>query len=72
MTIDIIGSDDALSSTVRDSGRGFDQTRVQGQGLRNMFERMNGIGGWLSIESRVGEGTTISAGIPLRTDRTRG
>ena len=71
-TIDIIGSDDALSFTVRDSGRGFDQTRAQGQGLRNMFERMNGIGGWLTIESRAGQGTTISGGIPLRKDRPRG
>ena len=71
-TIDIIGSDDALSFTVRDAGRGFDQTRAQGQGLRNMFERMNGIGGWLTIESRAGQGTTISGGIPLRKDRPRG
>jgi signal transduction histidine kinase len=68
VTIDIIGSDDALSFTVRDSGRGFDQTRAQGQGLRNMFERMNGIGGWLSIESRAGQGTTISGGMALRKD----
>jgi signal transduction histidine kinase len=72
VTIDIIGSDDALSFTVRDSGRGFDQTRAQGQGLRNMFERMNGIGGSLSIESRAGQGTTISGGIPLRKDPPRG
>ena len=72
VTIDIIGSDDALSFTVRDSGRGFDQTRAQGQGLRNMFERMNGIGGWLSIESRAGQGTTISGGMPSRKDRPRG
>ena len=71
-SIDIIGSDDALSFTVRDGGRGFDQTRAQGQGLRNMFERMNGIGGWLTIESRAGQGTTISGGIPLRKDRPRG
>ena len=71
-SIDIIGSDDALSFTVRDSGRGFDQARAQGQGLRNMFERMNGIGGWLTIESRAGQGTTISGGIPLRKDRPRG
>jgi signal transduction histidine kinase len=71
-TIDIIGSDDALSFTVRDTGRGFDQTRAQGQGLRNMFERMNSIGGWLSIDSRVGRGTTISGGISLGTGRPRG
>jgi len=71
-SIDIIGSDDALSFTVRDGGHGFDQTRAQGQGLRNMFERMNGIGGWLTIESRAGQGTTISGGIPLRKDRPRG
>ena len=25
-----------------------------------MFERMNGVGGWLSIESHVGEGTRDS------------
>ena len=71
-TIDIIGSDDALSFTVRDTGRGFDQTRAHGQGLRNMFERMNRIGGWLSIDSRVGRGTTISGGISLGTGRPRG
>ena len=71
-TIDIIGSDEALSFTVRDNGRGFDQTRAHGRGLRNMFERMNGIGGWLSIDSRVGRGTTISGGITLGTGRPRG
>lgn len=71
-TIDIIGSDEALSFTVRDNGRGFDQTRAHGRGLRNMFERMNGIGGWLSIDSRVGRGTTISGGITLGTGRSRG
>jgi signal transduction histidine kinase len=71
-TIDIIGSDDALSFTVRDTGRGFDQTRAHGQGLRNMFERMDGIGDWLSIDSRVGRGTTISGGVTLGTGRPRG
>jgi signal transduction histidine kinase len=72
VTIDIIGSDDALSFTVRDSGPGFDKAQAHEEGLRNMFERMTGISGWLNIDSRVGEGTTISGGITLDKDRPRG
>jgi hypothetical protein len=37
-----------------------------------MFERMTGISGWLNIDARVGEGTTISGGITLEKDRPRG
>ena len=72
MPIDIIGSDDALSFTVRDSGPGFDRAQAHEEGLRNMFERMTGISGWLNVDSRAGEGTTISGGITLDKDRPRG
>ena len=68
VTIDIIGSDDALSFTVRDSGPGFDKAQAHEEGLRNMFERMTGISGWLNVDTRVGEGTTISGGITLDKD----
>jgi signal transduction histidine kinase len=51
---------------LRDDGKGFDPTgRHDGFGLRGMRERVEGMGGRLSIESAGGQGTSISIVLPL-------
>jgi signal transduction histidine kinase len=51
---------------LRDNGSGFDPIRRHdGFGLQGMRERVEGLGGQLSIRSAEGEGTTISIALPL-------
>lgn len=46
---------------VRDDGRGFDESQVDDErfGLQGMYERAEMIGAQLSVESKVGQGTTV-------------
>lgn len=59
--------DDEVRLTVRDFGVGFDAAAVRGRGfgLRGMTERVRLLGGDCTIESRVGEGTTVVARLPI-------
>ncbi|HET8813765.1 MAG TPA: GAF domain-containing sensor histidine kinase [Solirubrobacterales bacterium] len=51
---------------IRDDGAGFDpSTASSGRGLVGMRERIELFGGGIEVESRPGEGTTISALVPL-------
>lgn len=54
-------TDSRLVITIADNGRGFspDQARPSGNGLRNMKQRLDQIGGRLVLESQPGAGTTI-------------
>ena len=55
-----------VALTVRDNGVGFDRGRARrGLGLANMQERMLSVGGRLSVESRIGAGTTVTADLSL-------
>lgn len=56
----------ALLLRVRDDGQGFDpESRRTGMGLRNMRERLEALGGNLTVESAPGRGTEIRARVPL-------
>jgi len=60
---------DLLALTVRDNGSGFDithQTEQSGLGLASMRERAQLAGGLWTIRSQPGEGTMVSARIPLQ------
>jgi len=52
---------------VADNGRGFaaETKREAGNGLRNMAERMQEIGGDLQMRSAQGRGTTVSVRLPM-------
>ena len=52
--------------SVHDDGRGFDTTRPGGFGLTGMQERAELLGGELQVESAPGEGTTVTAVLPVR------
>ncbi len=65
---------DRVALDARDDGTGFDpnsadtvvdSTREGGFGLRTMRERVEQLGGTLSIESAPGEGTTLAVELPL-------
>lgn len=54
-------SDGRLRVRVSDAGRGFDQRLVREGGLRNLTERVEALGGRLWVESRPGDGTSVTA-----------
>ncbi|MFJ4264877.1 sensor histidine kinase [Paenarthrobacter nicotinovorans] len=62
---------EAVTLDVYDDGRGFDPAAVPspsptgGYGLRAMRQRVEQLGGELSVESTPGEGTIIAAQLPL-------
>jgi signal transduction histidine kinase len=61
--LDIMDSSQVVIS-IEDNGRGFDlETAVQsdGMGLTSMQERVESYGGTLSIQSQLGQGTTVEA-----------
>jgi len=65
------GTSEELHLIVRDSGIGFDVEQAiksHGLGLTSMRERLKLVYGRLFIESRLGEGTTIHAVVPLRVE----
>jgi signal transduction histidine kinase len=55
--------------TIEDDGAGFDtRDRSHGDGLRNMRERVSGLGGKLQIASARGKGTTLRITFPVSRD----
>jgi signal transduction histidine kinase len=55
-----------LSFSVLDDGRGFDTTIAStGTGLQGMADRIDAVGGELSVESAPGRGTTVAGRIPV-------
>jgi signal transduction histidine kinase/ligand-binding sensor domain-containing protein len=65
---------DALAITIEDNGRGFDgtaPTNATADGLRNMRQRIDEIGGEFQIESRPGNGTKVSLNYPWSKVATR-
>jgi signal transduction histidine kinase len=72
LTLSYMGETVALD--VRDDGAGFDPAREYGKarrdrdsggfGLKGMRERVEGVGGFLSVESAPGEGSTLTVELP--------
>ena len=60
--------EDSVRLTVSDNGRGFDPERSHAeaghQGIEGMRQTARSVGGEVSIESSLGEGTTITAVVP--------
>ena len=60
--------DGTVAIEVRDDGAGFDPSAPgAGRGLLGMRERVEMLGGTIEIDSRPGEGTTVSSSLPLRS-----
>ncbi len=69
-TVQIWATPDVLHLRIQDRGRGFDPgsglTTTRSSGLVGMQERAMLLGGHLTVESRPGVGTELSAELPLR------
>lgn len=56
-----------LTFAIQDDGKGFDPARArQGTGLQNMTDRIEALGGRLTVDSRPGCGTRISGELPVQ------
>jgi signal transduction histidine kinase len=62
-----LSQNDALRFEVRDDGPGFTSPTSEGNGgLRNMHDRIEAVGGRLSIETAPGGGTRVRGIVPLQ------
>jgi signal transduction histidine kinase len=65
-TVSVTEPEGQVHVTVRDDGRGFDPTAATaGFGLTGMRERVELLGGELAVSSVLGEGTTVTATLPV-------
>ncbi len=55
-----------ITVVVKDDGVGFDPQRTRGMGILGMHERVQRLGGKLTIESQPGQGTLLTAELPLK------
>ena len=66
--VSLVDGTNAIDLTVHDSGAGFDKEKAidgRGLGLTSMKERLKLVDGRLFIESKLGQGTSIHAFVPL-------
>jgi len=61
----------AIVLVVTDDGIGFNHAAVPGLGLRGIRERVEGIGGRMSVFSRPREGTRLEVEVPYAGDKNR-
>ena len=60
---------DIIRTEIKDDGKGFNlkKSSSKGIGIQNMYDRTNEIGAELSINSKIGLGTTITLEIPYKS-----
>ena len=61
--------DGRLGLVIRDDGCGFDLGWPRGLGLTGLSDRLDTVGGSLTITSGAGLGTSVCAHIPVGPDR---
>jgi signal transduction histidine kinase len=79
--VEMVVSAGEFELKIADDGKGFDVPGVSGgngsvrgsgggNGLKNMRQRLAGVGGDCAITSQSGKGTVIEMHIPLNTEKT--
>ncbi|HEX3627259.1 MAG TPA: two-component regulator propeller domain-containing protein [Verrucomicrobiae bacterium] len=67
-----VTDENRLCVGIEDNGRGLAEVvKDDGDGLNNLRERMNRIGGQCDIINRAGEGVSVSLSLPLATRRAK-
>jgi signal transduction histidine kinase len=64
-TVRVTSNGDGIAVEVKDDGRGFDPARTRGLGILGMEERVKRLGGTLAVKSAPGQGTMVTAELPL-------
>lgn len=69
VTMRLAGSKRHVELSIIDNGRGFDVQHItlhprRGIGLRNIYERVEAIGGQIRLKSTIGQGTQVHAILP--------
>ena len=65
-TVRLVDNGTTLSFEVTDDGTGFDpDTVIRGAGLANINDRLDALGGTVSLHSSIGHGTTLRGEVPL-------
>jgi signal transduction histidine kinase len=64
--------DHRLGLVIRDDGCGFDRDRPRGLGLTGLSDRLDTVGGSLTINSDAGLGTSVCVQIPVGHDQESG
>ncbi len=71
VTIELAEGEGMLEFRVVDDGVGFDRSATSyGSGLQGMADRLDAVGGALTVASAPGEGTTLAGRVPLRPGET--
>jgi signal transduction histidine kinase len=65
LRIGLLQNEKNIIMEVTDNGIGFNPQQVLGNGLGNMQYRAGELGGYVSVQSTQGKGTTVTAMIPL-------
>jgi signal transduction histidine kinase len=69
VTLTVEPTADSIRLIIHDDGIGFDPaSRASGIGLHGMREQANHLRGHLEIDSRPGQGTTLTLTLPLREE----
>lgn len=69
----LTGSNGRLDFEISDNGSGFDPaTTTRGAGLQNMEDRLEALGGTITIVSTPGAGTTVRGSVPVADPRQLG
>jgi two-component system, NarL family, sensor kinase len=74
IAVELSASREAVRLCVRDAGRGFDPAATEhsaGLGLVSMAERARSVGGELSVQSAVNQGTRVEVSVPLVASSSR-
>ena len=68
--VSLVRQDGTLGLVIRDDGCGFDPDRPRGLGLTGLSDRLDTVGGSVTISSEAGAGTSVRVSIPVGHERT--
>jgi signal transduction histidine kinase len=72
--VTLTGTSEGIHLSIKDSGLGFDTARLKlkpGLGFVSMRERLRLVGGELTVESKLSQGTRLGVRVPIATERSR-